>query len=456
MDPTLTPEAKEYCELLKKIIQQHPDHFVAYNKLGAAFFILKKWEDAIQAFEKALEIEPGYFEAKYNLALALTKQENFEKAIPLWQSLLEQTPNHPAAHFHLGCCYMAQKKFKDAEKSFTINIQQNPAQAEAYHNLATCYLEQGALNEARQQYQMALTFAPNDTDILFNLGVIASAQNDFDRAIRYYQHLLSIDPNFLTAHYNLGIAFMIKKHNEFAIDHFTAALQLKPDDKNIEYLIEILKPQKNIRGAPESYIENLFDAYANHYEHHLVRTLHYTLPDLFFNAAKKICHLKKESLNLLDLGCGTGLCSAPFKPFTKICDGVDLSEKMLMIAKAKNIFTSLTRSEILLYLKDKKELYDIILAGDVCVYFGELEKLFIFVAQSLRQNGFFIFNTEISLEKNFTMHQSGRFGHSENYIKSLAKQNHLSIRKFETIQSRIQNNEPVPAFLVVLEKNQIK
>jgi len=446
-------DAEEYCAVLKKIIAQQPDNYLARNKLGVTLFAAKNWQPAIEQFQAAIKQAPDYLDGWYNLGLTFTKQTNLTQAVKTWLQLLEIAPEHAAARFHLGCCYMLQNQYALAENMFNIIIQKQPSHPESQHNLATCYLKQGAFKEARQHYLIALDLNPDDIDILFNLGVIAEKQNDLDLAIRYYQKLLQINPDFFSAHYNIAIAFMMKKHNEFAIDHFNVALRLDPDNQNIQYLIEMLSPQKNTTGAPAEYITTLFDAYADHYEQHLTQALDYILPKLFLATARKKLNLADNKLNILDLGCGTGLCGEQFKSFARILDGVDLSEKMLEVAREKNIFDSLTKSEILLFLNNNIEKYDLILAGDVLVYFGDLDNLFKKTYESLCANGNIIFNTEISNKKDFAMNQSGRFSHHEKYIKLLAKKYNFIIKNFSSIQSRRQNNQPVTGYLVVLQKN---
>ncbi|WP_371440254.1 methyltransferase domain-containing protein [Candidatus Coxiella mudrowiae] len=46
---------------------------------------------------------------------------------------------------------------------------------------------------------------------------------------------------------------------------------------------------------------------------------------------------------MLNFGCGTGLCGEYFKPLAKELIGVDLSEKILLIAKNKNIYNILLK-----------------------------------------------------------------------------------------------------------------
>ena len=58
------PEKK--IKYFDKVLELKPSFAGAWNLRGLEFVILKKYEDAINSFNKALEIRPNYLEAKYN------------------------------------------------------------------------------------------------------------------------------------------------------------------------------------------------------------------------------------------------------------------------------------------------------------------------------------------------------------------------------------------------------
>jgi predicted TPR repeat methyltransferase len=56
-------------------------------------------------------------------------------------------------------------------------------------------------------------------------------------------------------------------------------------------------------------------------------------------------------LDVLDAGCGTGLCGAIVAPYARRLVGVDLSEGMLVHATSKNVYDSLIKAELTEYLR---------------------------------------------------------------------------------------------------------
>ena len=80
-----------------------------------------------------------------------------------------------------------------------------------------------------------------------------------------------------------------------------------------------------------------------------------------------------KSLDVLDAGCGTGLCGPLVAPYARRLTGVDLSAGMLAQAKEKNVYDALMKGELTEYLRDSREAFDLIVSADTLVYFGGLE-----------------------------------------------------------------------------------
>ena len=58
-----------------------------------------------------------------------------------------------------------------------------------------------------------------------------------------------------------------------------------------------------------------------------------------------------KRLDVLDAGCGTGLCGPLVAPYARRLVGVDLSEGMLAHAKEKNVYDALMKAELTDYLQ---------------------------------------------------------------------------------------------------------
>jgi len=439
----------EAAGLLEKTVESHPDYVPAFNNLGTIYHAKGDIDKAILLYKQAIAKEPNYADAYYNLGLALTKNNQPAEAVCQLLRLLEHVPDHFAARFHLGCAYMQQELFDQAIETFCMIETSHPHHFETQTNLATCYLKKGLWNPAKTHYLKALELNSEDTQTLFNLGHINMQQNNLDMAIQYYQRTVNINPDLFAAQNNLAAAFLSKPHIGLALQHFREALRIQPNNKSIPYTIQALEQNQPLLSAPPDYVRSLFDAYADHYEPHLLEALDYHIPQLFKKIVTPFISVSTP-LDILDLGCGTGLCGALFKPYAKSLTGVDLSPNMLAVAAEKKLFDLLVAQELIEFLMQKNQCYDFILAGDVLVYLGDFTTLFNLVKNSLRPGGIFIFNTEICQDSSFKMNQSGRFSHSKDYIDMQIIQNHFTVISYQCVVTRQQNNDPVYGHLYVV------
>lgn len=437
-------------KILLDLIERYPQFVPAYNNLGTVFYAQKKWSKAIKAFHDAIALQSDYLDAYYNLGLAYFKNKNAVEAINTFKALLELNPQHPGARFQLGLLNMNFHKYDQAIYYFEQMAQAFPFHFETQSNLATCYLKIGDLQQAKKYYLHALNIHKDDTQILFNLGVIATQQGLMQEAIKYYSQCVALDPDYFPAYNNLGVAALALKDYVKAREFFIAALRLQSHNEAIKHTLNILSENKNITSSPIEYVQALFDGYADHYDEHLARSLNYEVPQLFKEVLQKHAHLAKPA-DILDLGCGTGLCATVWQDRKRLT-GVDISEKMLNVAGAKHLYDDLIRSDLLEFLQSTSRQFDLVTAGDVIVYYGELEGLFPLVAKVLRPKGYFIFNTEISKTVNYEMTESGRFVHSQKYIEALSALCHFQIVTLHEGLIRKQNNKPIEGYIFLLQK----
>lgn len=439
-------------EILQSLIQINPNFAAAFNNLGTVYFAEDKYQEAIKSYQAAITLQPNYADAYYNLGLALTKLNYRSEAVNAYQALIELRQNHPGARFQLGCLLMDQNQYQAAITHFIVIEEEHPYHFETQSNLATCYLKLGRLDKAKLHYLKALDIIPDDVQILYNLGVIHMQQGLLSEAINYYLQVLKINPDSYEAHNNLGVAYLAIKETKKALWHFRAALRLETHDEAVRHTIDILMQDKNITRSPTEYIRALFDSYADHFDSHLKQSLDYQVPFLFYQRLKDYHDFNQANWDILDLGCGTGLCGEAVRSAARSLTGIDLSEKMLAEAAKKYIYDALIQSDILSFLENNPAQFDLVMAGDVIVYFGELEAIFSAVSQALRLNGLFIFNAEINVENNYAMAKSGRFNHSKAYLDSLIAQNQFTLLSYQVVRMRTQNQQPVLGHIYLLKK----
>ena len=156
-------------------------------------------------------------------------------------------------------------------------------------------------------------------------------------------------------------------------------------------------------------------------------------------------------LEVLDAGCGTGLCGALVVPFARRLVGVDLSQGMLAHAKEKNVYHALIKTELTDYLRDNSEGFDLIVSADTLVYFGDLKGVIAAFAGALRPNGLLVFTLEQavagSADVDYRLELHGRYSHSQAYVERLLTFSGLQ-SKIVQAQLRTEAGAPVSGLVI--------
>ena len=96
----------------------------------------------------------------------------------------------------------------------------------------------------------------------------------------------------------------------------------------------------------------------------------------------------------MDFGCGTGLNGLEIREFCYNLEGIDLSSKMLEVAKIKAVYDKLDQVDIVEYLSNSEPDFDYFISTDVFIYVGELSEVFRLIKAKNKKPGTLAFSTE--------------------------------------------------------------
>ena len=195
-------------------------------------------------------------------------------------------------------------------------------------------------------------------------------------------------------------------------------------------------------AMPPAFVEALFDQYAPRFEESLVEKLDYRAPELLCDALGG-----RRFGRALDLGCGTGLGGQVIRARCDWLGGYDISAGMLAQAAAKGIYDLLEKRD-LGRLELGPERYDLILAADVFIYLGALERIVGWCAGSLSPGGALAFTVEAG-EAPVCLRESRRFAHSRDYVAGLLEAAGLTGAEITPAVLRKDRGADVAGLLVV-------
>ena len=124
---------------------------------------------------------------------------------------------------------------------------------------------------------------------------------------------------------------------------------------------------------------------------------------------------------------------------------------MVAKSRARNVYDSLATRSIDEALEGQEQTFDLIVAGDVFTYVGDLSGVMERCSRALRPGGLMAFSVEDADGEGFELRPTGRYAHSSSYIDALAAASSLSLAYRREMSLR-DDPVPIPGRIVVLSK----
>jgi predicted TPR repeat methyltransferase len=393
-----------------------PSLVAARNNLGAFFAARGEFREAADAFREAVRLDPKYAAAHSNLGLALVQSGS---------------PDEGLAHAQLACDLA-------------------PSSAPIRAQLAQALLAAGQLEPALAALEVAASAGvETETTGLLRATILYRANRKAD-AIDAGQLVATRFPRSARAWRFVAHACRQLERRRESLEAFRMLSELDHASGEAAYFVSILEGRTPDRAAA-SYVREIFDGYADTFDRHLRDTLGYRVPEHLTGLLRLVVDGARRRLDVLDLGCGTGLCGAALRQAAAKLTGVDLSREMIRKAQERGLYDELVVGDLFDFLGAHERSWDLIVAGDVVPYIGDLAPLMVAVHRSLRSGGTFAFSTEASDGPSFEAVLTGRFVHGWDYVRRVIRQSGLGTVRRRRVISRTENNAPVWSDVVVCE-----
>jgi predicted TPR repeat methyltransferase len=250
----------------------------------------------------------------------------------------------------------------------------------------------------------------------------------------------------------LGDLAHIVGRREDARTAYERYLALHPQDPEIEHILVSLRDETPPPRAPNRCIEKLYSRFAEFYEENMCEDLEYRGPE-HLNEALEAELGTVGDLEILDMGCGTGLAGRYLRPRARRLLGIDLSPEMITHAQKTNFYDTLEVAEITEWLARPIDMdFDLITACDTFIYFGDLRQVIIPAARRLRPGGWLGFTVERCETAPVRLNDNGRYSHSSSHIAEVANDAGLSVASITQTVLRYEYGAPVAALIVLLRR----
>ncbi|RYX91714.1 MAG: tetratricopeptide repeat protein [Comamonadaceae bacterium] len=358
---------------------------------------------------------------------------------------LALVPDRVSTLINLGATQLRLGKPMQAAPLLVKAANADPGNVEAWFNLGVAQRQLGAPDKAIYSLERALALNPEGVPVLLQAAQTLGILGRLDDALAMFDKVITLQPGLGQAWSDRGTLLREQGRLEEASQSFARAIELGADVAlNQWFLSSVTEGAGAPDSAPREYVERLFDDYAHEFGNHLVDTLGYRAPDALIGHLQSIA--PRRFASVLDLGCGTGLCGNLLKPSAGTIDGVDLSARMLGEAARTQAYRALVHADVVSYLEGEGAARrdDLVVAADVFIYVGALEKVFTAVARILVPDGLFCFTVELPDDgEDLQLMPSLRYAHSDAYIRKLAQANGFSVTDSFVAPIRNDQGEPV-------------
>ncbi len=419
-------------------------------------------DQAEAIYRQILGHAPDDPDALHLLGMVMHARGEHEAALDLIGRALRVVADSAALHNNFAQVLRALGRVNEASEAYRRAIALDPDHAAAHNNLGAALQAQGRMNEAFSCYLTAAAIAPAYAVAHYNMGGLLQAQGKLAESVPHYQKALAIEPRYIQANTALGGVLAALGRAADALACFRRVLEIEPDNRIARHMVAALAGEPAER-APDQYVVNVFDSYADHFDAHLSQVLKCDVPQRLAQLLAARRDAAQARCNVLDLGCGTGLMGvalAPLFPIAARMVGVDLSPRMLEQARRRNLYARLVEADLAGMLKAETAAgFDVVTAADVFVYVGKLDEVTAEIKRVLRPGGLFAFSVETfdagaetESTRGYRLNPSGRFAHTLEYADRLAAQCGFAVLDMATAPLRVEHGLPLQGLLALWQK----
>lgn len=361
-------------------------------------------------------------------------------------------------HFNQGIAAVEAGRLAVAEAQFAAALRLTPGRPSVLTNLGVVRVRLGRCAEALPLLEQAAAQEADNLEAWVHLGMARASLGQLAEALAAFDHALARRADIAQAWVHRGSALRELGRGPQAAASFERAIALGADDDLVRYYLASVRSGESPAAPPRTYVQELFDGYADGFEAHL--------QSLDYQAHLRLVHGMLERCappwqGVLDLGCGTGWVGRELRRTVpgSACGpvaGVDLSSRMLAQARSLGGYDELIEADLGEWLGQSPAAgsrWQVAFAADVFIYVGAIDAVLRDLRARLLPGGWVAFSVETlaDAQGDFQVRPSLRYAHSEAYIRRLAAAHGWQVRAVEHGPIRNDQREPVAGMYAFLQ-----
>lgn len=421
----------------------------AHVNRGNALSALGHRDDALAAYDQALALSPDRAEAQLGRGNLFCDQNRPEEALAAYDRALALKPGLAEAWLGRGNLLCRMRRFDEALADYDKALALDSALAGAELGRGNALRQRKRHEEALRTYDTALSLKPDLAEALLGRGDTLYELKRYREALAAFDRAIALKTSLANAWLGRGDALRVMGQVADAIAAYRQALALGGNADMIRYSLAALGAEPSPALSPRNYIVGLFDMYAETFDRDLIDKLNYQSPRLLAQLIARTVPADAR-LDILDIGCGTGLMGEGLRALKRTLTGVDLSSNMLEQARRRDIYDRLIESDIAAFLDAQTDQFNLTVSTDVFIYIGDLARIFAGVRRALRSDGLFCFSVEAVDAGDFVLRPTLRYAHSLAYLSRLAGQNSFAMMAVEPHAVRRERETSIAGYNIVM------
>jgi predicted TPR repeat methyltransferase len=343
--------------------------------------------------------------------------------VELVTAALGIAPGYPDAHNNLGNIHKECGRLAEAEACYRRALACDGRHVNALANLAIVLEAQRRPHEAFVAYMALLKHAPDYAQGHYLLGIFlrknAQGTEHLEQSAECLRTAHALDPADTRALSALGVSLYALGRNDEAVQVYRDWIEREPEHPVPRHMLAACGGAEAPARADDAYVRGLFDHFADSFDEQLLHNLGYRAPRVLVESLAPALGKPDAALDILDAGCGTGLCGPLLRPWCRELTGVDLSGGMIAKARQRGDYDRLETGELTAFLQAHPRAWDVVVSADTLVYFGDLGPVLAAAGQALRPSGWLAFSLEAMPDAGdrVELTPSGRYRHSLAHVR---------------------------------------
>ena len=422
------------------------------------------------------------FDEALHVASERHRAGRLDEAQPIYAALLECAPRRADLVSQLGILQHQRGDHERALESMQLAVELRPDEPGLWNNLGNVLVELERPEEAERAFERSLELGDN-AEAHSNIARVRRGRNDWPKSEAAARRALALEPGSGAAWHSLTLALLGQsRHAEATVAAVQAMPLIPPAVRHLDLYARVLLmaderqhaaevyaawvavdpadpyPRHHLAAcvgdgdqrASDSYVESVFDRFAPSFDKQLAK-LHYRAPEFVAEALALALPTPAVALDIADLGCGTGLCGPLVRPWARRLVGCDLSRGMLEQAARREVYDELHKVELVQFLEARPDAFDVLIAADTLIYFGDLAALARAAGRALRRGGHIVVSIEGLADdqgNDVELRTSGRYAHAPRYLSASFAAAGLATRAATPVVIREESFQPVTGWVV--------